>query len=81
MKVRFEGRLFDLGPVHEALKWAFDLMQGMDVTNAAKNCQEMRESPITTLLEQAVSVLDEMEAMRTDVTGGGWGGEHNLQQG
>lgn len=60
--VSASGSSYDLGPVKEAVDWAFDLMQGMDVMNAAKNCVGMRESPLTTQLEQAVSLLEEIEA-------------------
>jgi len=73
MKVEWAGGSWDLAKVHEALEWMHDFLVSTDTVNAAKNCQPMRESPLTSLVEDALSILDEMEEARH--------GKPSLQQG
>lgn len=61
MKVELYGKRFDLDPVREAVRWAFDHALYTDHLNAAKNCaEEVRRSPLTDSLEQAEALLAEM---------------------
>lgn len=54
-------RTFNLSAIKDALNWGSDLITGIDITNAAKNCQEMRGSPLAGQFEQATALFEEME--------------------
>lgn len=65
LKVELHGRQFDLDPICEAVRWAFDHALNTDMVNAAKNCaEEVRRSPITDCLEQAEALLAEMSQVQ-----------------
>lgn len=54
-------RTFNLAAIKDALNWGSDLCTGIDITNAAKNCQEVRPSPLAEQFDEAVALFEEME--------------------
>lgn len=67
VKATVGTRVFDLDMFRDTLNWCGDFVTGVDLQNAAKNCQELRSSPLSDQIEEAIAFLDEMEAHQTHV--------------